>query len=86
MVCDLYRDRDDPWNSALADAGVAVRFRRWSDDAIRAALAAYWTRTGRPLAAEDLDASDWHGPTASTLKRRYGSVEQAWRTLGPVPA
>ena len=86
VVCDLYRDRDDPWNAALADAGVAVRFRRWSDDAIRAALAAYWTRTGRPLAAEDLDASDWHGPTASTLKRRYGSVEQAWRTLGPVPA
>jgi hypothetical protein len=85
VVCDLYRDRADPWNAALADAGVAIRFRRWSDDAVRSALATYWTRTGRALTTEDLGEPEWRGPAASTLKRRYGSVEQAWRALGPVP-
>jgi hypothetical protein len=86
VVCDVYRDRADPWNAALVDAGVTVRFRRWNDDAIRAALAAYWTRTGRPPTAGDLRTPDWHGPTASTLRRRYGSIARAWRALGPVPA
>jgi hypothetical protein len=86
VVCDVYRNHPDPWNAALADAGASIRFRRWSDDAIRSALAAYWTRTGRPLNADDLRAPDWNGPTASTLRRRYGSVERAWQALGPVPA
>ncbi len=86
VVCDLYRDRPDPWNAALAEAGAAVGFRRWSDDAIRFALAAYWTRSGRPPRAEDLRTSEWRGPTASTLRRRYGGVEHAWQALGPVPA
>jgi hypothetical protein len=86
VVCDLYRDRPDPWNAALADAGAAVGFRRWSDEAIRFALAAYWTRSGRPPTAEDLRTSEWRGPTVSTLRRRYGSVERAWQALGPAPA
>jgi hypothetical protein len=86
VVCDIYRDRADPWNAALVDAGVGVRFRRWNDDAIRSALAAYWTRTGRPPAAGDLQTPEWQGPTASTLRRRYGSIARAWRALGPVPA
>jgi hypothetical protein len=86
VVCDLYADRPDPWNAALADAGAAVGFRRWSDEAIRLALADYWTRSGCPPTAEDLRASEWRGPTASTLRRRYGSVERAWQALGPVPA
>jgi Helix-turn-helix domain of resolvase len=86
VVCDLYADRPDRWNAALAEAGAAVRFRRWSDEAIRLALAAYWTRSGCPPTAEDLRASEWRGPTASTLRRRYGSVERAWQALGPVPA
>ena len=85
VVCDVYRDDPNPWNAALADAGAAIRFRRWSDDAIRSALAAYWARTGRPLTADDVRVADWRGPTASTLRRRYGSVERAWQALGPVP-
>ena len=79
-------DRPEPWNAALAEAGAAVGFRRWSDEAIRLALAAYWTRSGRPPTAEDFRTSEWRGPTASTLRRRYGSVERAWQALGPVPA
>ena len=86
VVCDFYRDRANPWNAALADAGARIRFRRWSDDAIRSALAAYWTRTGRPPAAGDVRAPEWRGPAASTLRRRYGSVERAWHALAPVPA
>ncbi len=86
VVCDVYRDRPDPWNAALAEAGATVGFRRWSDEAIRFALAAYWTRSGRAPTAEDLRTPEWPGPTASTLRRRYGSVERAWRALGPVPA
>ena len=31
---------------------MAGGFRRWSDEAIRFALAAYWTRSGRAPAAE----------------------------------
>ena len=43
--------RPDPWNAALRDAGADVRFRRWSDDAVRSALADFWARTGgRPRA------------------------------------
>lgn len=86
VVCDVYRDRPDPWNAALAEAGASVGFRRWSDEAIRFALAAYWTRSGRAPTAEDLRTPEWPGPTASTLRRRYGSVERAWQALGPVPA
>jgi len=86
VVCDVYCDRPDPWNAALAEAGAAVGFRRWSDEAIRFALAAYWTRSGRAPTAEDLRTPEWPGPTASTLRRRYGSVEGAWQALGPVPA
>jgi hypothetical protein len=85
VVCDLYRDRDDPWNAALVDAGASVRFRRWSDDAIRAALGGFWTRTGRAPTATDLRDPAWRGPRAPTLRRRYGGVAAAWRALGPAP-
>jgi hypothetical protein len=78
-------DRHDPWNAALAEAGAVARFRRWSDDAIRAALAGFWARTGRPPTAADLRDPTWEGPGASTLRRRYGGVAAAWRALGPVP-
>jgi Homeodomain-like domain len=85
-VCELYRERDEAWNAALADAGVSVRFRRWGDDAVRSALAAFWTRVGRPPTEADLRRDDWKGPSSRTLRRRYGDLERAWQTLGPVPA
>jgi hypothetical protein len=86
VVCDRYRDRADPWNAALRDAGVSVRFHRWSDDAIRAALAGFWSRTGRPPMLADVRDPAWRGPRAATLRRRYGGVAAAWRALGPAPA
>jgi AcrR family transcriptional regulator len=86
IVCDLYANHVDPWNAALADAGARISFRRWSEDAIRASLAAFWARTARPPASADLHDPAWTGPTAPTIKRRYGSIERAWDVLGPVPA
>jgi hypothetical protein len=86
VVCDLYRDRADPWNAALVEAGTATRFRRWSDDAIRGALAGFWARTGRAPGVKDLCTAEWEGPCAPTLRRRYGGVAEAWQALGPVPA
>jgi hypothetical protein len=85
VVRDLYRDHADPWNAALADAAVDVRFRRWSDDAIRSALGAFWSRTGRRPAPADLCDPVWGGPSARTLRRRFGGVAAAWNALGPVP-
>lgn len=86
VVCELYREREDPWNAALADAGADVCFRRWSDDAVRAALATFWARTGRAPEAADLRDPAWQGPCAPTLRRRYGGLAAAWRVLGPAPA
>lgn len=86
VVCAAYDEFRNPWNAALADAGASLRFQRWSDEAIRAALAEFWMRTGRAPAPEDLRTTDWPGPTTRTLRRRYGSLERAWSTLGPVPA
>jgi hypothetical protein len=86
VVCDVYGGGPSSWNAALIDAGVGIRFRRWNDAAIRAALAAFWTRTGRRLTAADLSAPEWRGPGLGTLRRRYGGVEHAWEALGPVPA
>ncbi|MEZ5123126.1 MAG: helix-turn-helix transcriptional regulator [Solirubrobacterales bacterium] len=83
-VCDLYADHEQPWTAALLDAGVPPRFRRWSDDAIRQALAAFWAQTGRPPEADDLRTPAWNGPSAATLGRRFGGVEAAWHQLGPV--
>lgn len=85
MVCDAYDEYRTPWNAALADAGAPLRFQRWSDQAIRAALADFWTRKGRPPAPADLRTTDWNGPTWRTLQRRYGGIEKAWQALGPVP-
>jgi hypothetical protein len=86
VVCHLYGDRDDPWNAALVDAGASVRVRRWSDAADRTALAAFWARTGRPPRAGDLRDATWSGPSAQTLRSRYGGVAEAWDALGPAPA
>jgi len=86
VVCDVYDEYRNPWNAALLDAGASVRFQRWSDETIRAALADFWTHTGRAPVRADLRTESWHGPTSRTLRRRYGSLEQAWETLGPVPA
>jgi AcrR family transcriptional regulator len=85
VVCDAYDDFLNPWNAALIDAGAPVRFRRWSDDAIRGAFAEFWTRTGRSPTTADLMTDAWSGPTANTLRRRYGGTAQAWAVLGPVP-
>lgn len=85
VVCDVYGDYRSPWNAALLDAGGSVRFRRWSDDAIRTALADFWARTGRAPVPADLGTTNWSGPALRTLRRRYGSLEQAWARLGPVP-
>ena len=82
VVCALY----GAWNAALQDAGAGPRTRRWTDDAVRAALAAFWARTGRPPTAADLAAPAWDGPHARTLRRRYGSLQLAWDAVGPVPA
>jgi hypothetical protein len=73
------------WNAALVDARVGVHLRHWSDDAIRTALAAFWTRTGRPPATADLGDAEWPGPCAQTLRRRFGGLAEAWHALGPVP-
>ena len=54
VVCDVYGDYRNPWNAAILDAGASIRFQRWSDDAIRAALADFWTRTGRAPVRADL--------------------------------
>lgn len=86
VVCDLYREHPDPWNAALLDAGASVRIRRWSDDAIRAVLAGFWTRTGHRPSIADVQSPKWEGPSGRTLRRRYGSLERAWQALGPVPA
>jgi len=86
VVCDLYRDHENPWNAALLDAGADVRFRRWSEDEARAALAAFWVRTGRPPSSADLGDPEWKGPHARTLRRRYDNVDAAWSALGPAPA
>jgi hypothetical protein len=85
VVCDLYRDHPDPWNSALTDAGSELRFRRWNDDSLRAALAEFWVQTGRAPQPLDLAADDWNGPHHATVRRRYGSLAAAWRALGPAP-
>ena len=84
-MCELYSEHRDPWNAALTDAGAEIRFRRWSDDAIRAALAGFWARTARAPRAADLGTDSWQGPTAPTIRRRYGTIERAWDLLGPVP-
>jgi hypothetical protein len=86
VVCDAYDEYRDPWNAALRDAGAPVRFRRWSDEAVRAALAGFWARTGRPPVPADLRTPSWEGPTAKTLRRRCGSLGRAWMVLGPVPS
>lgn len=86
VVCALYGDRENPWNSALADAGADIRFRRWTDASLRTALARFWIETGRQPHSSDLAAGVWDGPHPATLRRRYGSVHAAWRTLGPAPA
>lgn len=85
IVCDVYADYHNPWNAAIVDAGASIRFQRWSNESARAALAEFWTRTGRAPVAADLCTTGWRGPTLRTLRRRYGSLEQAWATLGPVP-
>jgi hypothetical protein len=85
VVCDVYADYRNPWNAALIDAGAPVRFQRWTDDAIRSALADFWARTGRAPLAADLHTATWQGPAPRTLRRRYGSIAHAWARLGPVP-
>lgn len=86
VVCDAYDEYRNPWNAALVDAGASVRLHRWSNETIRGALADFWTRTGRAPVPADLRTTRWHGPSSRTLRRRYGSLEEAWETLGPVPA
>ena len=85
VVSALFAGCADPWNAALAEAGRPVRCRRWSDERIRAALAAFWAATGRSPRRADLDGPHWHGPSERTLARRFGGVAGAWRALGPVP-
>lgn len=85
VVCETYQGYRSPWNAALVDAGVPVRFRRWSDEAIRSALGDFWARTGRVPIPADLRTADWHGPTRATIRRRFGSLEHAWTALGPAP-
>jgi hypothetical protein len=85
VVCRLYAGRPDLWNSALADAGLDINARRFSDEEIRAALARLWARTGRPPRATDPEAAAWAGPTAKTLRARYGGVASAWKQLAPAP-
>ena len=85
VVCDLYGDRHDPWNAALLDAGADPRVRRWSDEAVRSALAGFWVQHGRRPQTPDLLGDGWRGPHPATIRRRYGGAEAAWSKLGPVP-
>jgi hypothetical protein len=41
---------------------------------------------GAPPSPDDLDGPFWTGPSAWTLRRRFGGVEVAGRALAPVPA
>jgi Homing endonuclease associated repeat len=85
VVCELYRQRPDPWNATLRDAGAAIRVRRWTDESVRSALAGFWVQTGRAPGRPDLADGDWPGPHPRTLRRRYGGVAAAWSALGPAP-
>ena len=85
VVCDLYAGHAEPWNHALRDAGGTVSFRRWSDASVRSALAEFWVRSGYEPRTSDLATAEWRGPHPATMRRRYGSVAKAWRTLGPAP-
>ena len=80
-MCRLYAEDPDPWNAALRDAGLAPRARRWSDEAIRAALAGFWAAEGRAPRRRDLAGAAWNGPSAQTLRRRYGCLAAAWTAL-----
>ncbi len=86
VVCRLFPGHADPWNAALIEAGQPVRFERWSDARIRSSVAQFWVLTGRLPSPADLDGPFWSGPSGRTLRRRFGGVEQAGRTLAPVPA
>ncbi len=85
VVCDVYCDYRNPWNAALVDAAESVRFQRWSDDAIRGALADFWTRTGRAPAPADLSTEEWRGPTSRTLQRRYEASSERGPRSGRFP-
>jgi len=85
-VTRLYAGVDGPWNAALRDAGHAPKSRSWSDADVRDALAAFWARNGRPPRGTDLESPAWDGPCLRTLRRRYGSLDEAWSHLAPVPA
>jgi AcrR family transcriptional regulator len=85
-VCAHYAGNPEPWNAALREAGAAGPARRWSDDAIRAALAGFWARAGRAPTAADLAGAAWTGPGRATLRRRFGGVAEAWQALAPIPA
>ena len=78
VVCERYRDRADPWNAALLDAGVTVRFQRWSDDAIRRLSPA----SGRVLDAlpRSPTCATRHG--ADRARRRCADATAAWRPRG----
>jgi hypothetical protein len=78
--------QSDHRTARCAHHRIEVRFRRWSDDAVRASLAAFWSRTGRAPKPADVQQPWWARPCARTLRRRYGGSAEAWRTLGPVPA
>ena len=64
-----------------------LRFRRWSDDAVRAALAGFWARTGSsPPAAADLRDDAMAGTDgADDQSAAMARIERAWDALGPVP-
>ena len=63
-----------------------MRFVRWSDARIRSSLAGFCALTGRLPSPDDLDGPLWTGPSARTLRRRFGGVEEAGLALAPVPA
>jgi len=86
VVCRLFVQHADAWNAALIEAGQPVRFVRWSDARIRSSLAGFWALRGRLPSPDDLDGPFWTGPSAWTLRRRFGGVEVAGRALAPVPA
>ena len=70
---------------ALDAAGALPRLRRWDDGAVRFALSAFWAREGRAPERTDVSDPRWVGPSLQTFRRRYGGLEAAWATLGPVP-
>ena len=85
VVCDAYHEPATHGTRRSSTPAHSCAFSAGATNRSAPALAEFWMATGRAPEPADLRAAGWHGPTAKTLRRRYGGVELAWEALGPVP-